>query len=101
MKLRGLEPEWFEHDGAKFQLIPLKWSQTLELGEHLQAGDLKAAFEYACDNSLTDWDGVEDANGPVKFDKDMAGLLPVDVVAVIAKRVIESNILGAEAEKNS
>lgn len=100
MKLSGLKPEWFEHNGAKFKLKPLSWSQSLEMGALLSAEDLKGAFEFAISHAVVDWDGVEDENGPIAFTEALLDGLPLDVVAVLAKQVIEANLLGAEAEKN-
>lgn len=52
MRLKGLEPEWVEFGGAKFQIKPLTWSETLELGTLLGNESVKEAFEFACEKAL-------------------------------------------------
>lgn len=101
MRLKGLEPQWIEFGGGKFQIKPLTWAETLELGVLISDDEnLVKGFTFACEKALVGWDGVEDENGPVKFSHKAADMLPIDAVAAIAKEVIDANILGAAAEKN-
>lgn len=100
MKLKGVEPVWFDYDGAKFKLQPLKWSQSLQLGSLLADSDMKGAFEYAVNEAVIDWVGVEGESGPVDFSKELLADLDLTAIATIAKEVIDANLLGAAAEKN-
>lgn len=100
MKLQGLEPQWEEVDGVRFKLKPLTPAERLECLEYSHVDKFSLMFKTACEYGVSDWDGVEDENGPIKFATKLLERLPESTWLAIANKVMRFNQLEAEDQKN-
>ena len=96
----GLDREWFEYDGAEFQVQPLTKPQLIECLSYSEQHKLGTMFELLCQYGVTDWKGVEDESGPVEFKSELLNHLPLNTFAAVANHILRTNQFGAEEEKN-
>ena len=100
MELAGIEPEWFELDGAEFLLRPLTPAEMTECQSYSSLHNVHTMFTKYCEYAITDWKGIEENGEPVPFSKDLIVRLPTMSWATIARHVHDVNSLEAEDEKN-
>jgi len=102
MQLRGLEPEWIEFGGARFQLKPLTAAQRAEcLAQGFDPTAYARMVDKALRFALVDWQDVTDPDGnSVEFAEDLIDRIPEEAWSFLGKMALGLSNFEAEDAKN-